>query len=163
MFARRGIVEPVSTLQLAYFANGEDNVADDDELFIQVLLVVGVIYLFLRHIKAAGLEHPIFGPKWAMSQSLSDLAARHVNKVFNKQGHAQLSWAFGLTRAGRSFTCLCSFTCPHPFSCPASLVDMPLTNTSIPPHREAYRKNVNFWDAFYTCALLVDMPTPMFT
>ena len=61
----------MSTLQMAYFANGEDNVADDDELFIQVLLVVGVIYIFLRHIKAAGLEHPIFGPKWAMSPHLN--------------------------------------------------------------------------------------------
>ena len=36
----------MSTLQLAYFANGEDDEADD-ELFIQVLLVgVGVIYIY---------------------------------------------------------------------------------------------------------------------
>ena len=33
--------------------------------------MVGVIYIFLRHIKAAGLEHPIFGPKWAMSPHLN--------------------------------------------------------------------------------------------
>ena len=55
-----------------------------------------------------------------------------LTKYLTSKGMPNYPGHLALTRAGRSFTCLCSFTCPHPFTCPTSLVDMPLTNTSIP-------------------------------